>query len=161
MGFINFRRTSAWLILAGMAVHLLLSLLLVGMTYFLPLPLPPINPIKQLMEQGLLETILVALAVVLMAPLLEETLFRGLLQGSLRSRFSFPLTVVLVSLIFAILHILSFGLYWPAIIVIFVASLILCYLRERHKSLWSPIFFHAGFNLLAFLILLVNKFIAE
>ena len=153
-GFINFSQTRyLMMLLSGMLTHFLLAF---GLA-FLPLPPPPISPIKQLIEQGGLSIIAVFVMTVAMAPLLEETLFRGLLQSTLRKKISPLPTMIIVSLIFTIPHTLSFGLYWPALVIIMIASLILCYLRERYQSLWYPIFFHAGFNLLSFLLLLANK----
>ena len=91
-------------------------------------------------------------AAVVMAPLLEEAIFRGLLQPALKRRLGFPGTAVLVSLIFSAGHALQYLEYLPALGLIFGCSLVLCWLREAADSLWPPVLFHLGFNLAAILL---------
>ncbi len=151
VGFVNFHKTKYWqLLLQGGAFYLLLSIMVAA----LPISPPPMSPIKQLVGTGVSGITAAVLMVALIAPLMEEILFRGLLQGALQRKFSFLSTMLVVSVVFTAIHILSFGLYLPALGVIFIASLILCYLRQRHQSLWPPVFFHAGFNLTGLLLLL-------
>lgn len=55
-------------------------------------------------SEGLWERLIFAFAVVLVAPIVEESLFRGLLQGALESRVRGWLAIVLAALPFALLH---------------------------------------------------------
>ena len=88
---------------------------------------------------------------VVMAPVLEEVMFRGLLLPVLRWRFGFGMAALIVTVLFAALHAFQTGLYWPALAGIFVCGWILAWLRERHGVLWPSIAFHAGFNFTAFI----------
>lgn len=53
---------------------------------------------------GLWERMIFAVAVVLVAPIVEESLFRGLLQGALESRMRGWLAIILAAVPFALLH---------------------------------------------------------
>lgn len=88
-----------------------------------------------------LQVLIVFLAVVI-APVLEETLFRGLFQSVIRSYVNRPwLAIAATSVLFAAVHGQSW--HWPAL---FVLSLGLGYACERSGSLFQPIFMHAFFN---------------
>ena len=81
---------------------------------------------------------------VVLAPLAEEVLFRGLLQSMLRTHFGHPWPAVIVaSLMFASVHATAEPQGVPAL---FVLSLALGYNYERTGRLWSPIVLHAVFN---------------
>jgi membrane protease YdiL (CAAX protease family) len=93
------------------------------------------------------ELLALVLLAVVVAPVTEELLYRGLLQTVLlralgrRRRW---LVIVAASLPFAVIH-LSAVTAWmlPSL---FVFGLVLGWLYERTGSLWPPILVHAGFN---------------
>jgi hypothetical protein len=81
-------------------------------------------------------------------PMIEEFLFRGLLQQWLRSKLaSRPLALVLTALCFAAIHFSrSQGeANYELIPTLFVLGLLLCFLREK-RSLFASIGLHATFN---------------
>lgn len=101
---------------------------------------------------------------VLLQPLLEELVFRGLLQGQLlrlstpsggQPRRLGPLTLanLLVTAGFVALHLRAQPLAWA--LAVAVPSLIFGHLRERMGSVWPAvllhIFYNAGFGLTAWL----------
>jgi membrane protease YdiL (CAAX protease family) len=106
---------------------------------------------------GLREKIMAFVSLVILPPLVEETLFRGFLFTGLRKKLPFVWTTIFVSLVFATLHLFasSQGLLWIAGIDTLLLSLALCYLREKTGNLWAPIMVHALKNCLAFLFLYV------
>ena len=84
----------------------------------------------------------VAVVAVLAAPLVEELLFRGLIQTLIRSYIGRPwLSVIMTSMLFATVH--ENYAHWPAL---FVLSLAIGYAYEKSGSLWQPLFIHAMFN---------------
>lgn len=84
----------------------------------------------------------VAIVAVLAAPLVEELLFRGLLQTLIRSYIGRPwVSVILTSILFSIVH--ENYAHWPAL---FVLSLAIGYAYEKSGSLWQALFMHALFN---------------
>jgi len=88
------------------------------------------------------------LVIVIIAPIVEEIVFRGYLYGSLRPRMPWWLAAVIVSLLFGIVH----GQINLAIDTFFL-SMVICYLRDRTGAIWSGIFVHSLKNALAFYIL--------
>ena len=106
-------------------------------------------------EMSLAVMIILALSTALLAPVVEEMAFRGVLLRSLLRRFSARSTIVVSSVIFAAAHILSvdfsdpqwllqFGLLVPQIIIV---GVVLAWLTLKHDRLGPAIFTHAGFNL--------------
>lgn len=90
--------------------------------------------------------VLIMVAAVVIAPVFEEVLFRGLLQTSLRKISASPIVAVgLASLVFAVIH-----PHWQAP-PIFVLSLLIGALYEVSRNLWAAIVMHAAFNAFAIL----------
>jgi membrane protease YdiL (CAAX protease family) len=104
---------------------------------------------------------LAALAsLILLQPLLEELLFRGLLQGRLRARpwgrrqlGGFTLANLFATLLFTALHFISHPPLWAAGVLL--PSLLYGYFRDRHDSVLPAIaqhvFYNAGYFLLPFI----------
>ena len=86
----------------------------------------------------------VAFIAVVLAPVIEEILFRGYLQTKLSDNLQNRLYAILfTSLIFAVIHGGELWLHWPAL---FLFSCALGYTYEKSGSLLQPIFMHAIFN---------------
>ena len=84
---------------------------------------------------------IVILAVIL-APIVEELVFRGILQSSIRSVINLPwLAIALSSTAFAMSH--ANKEHWPSL---FVLGGAMGYAYEKNGSLWQAIFVHALFN---------------
>jgi membrane protease YdiL (CAAX protease family) len=97
----------------------------------------------------------IAVLAVLVAPVCEEVFFRGFLYSALRSRLPVPVAALVQSLIFALLH--TFGTLHG--VAVFFLGLILTAVYEWRKSLVTPIFVHAGNNLMAVLGLLLLMYV--
>lgn len=97
------------------------------------------------------DNILAFLTLVVVAPIAEETLFRGYLYGKLKSSVPAIWAAVSTSLLFAIAHLqLNVGLD------VFVLSLFLCGLRSLTGSIWSGVLVHMLKNGVAYFILFVQ-----
>ena len=81
------------------------------------------------------------LLAVVLAPLFEEILFRGILLPALAKRFGATASVVAVSVLFAGIH----G-HVPSLVPLFVLSAALCLAYIRTGSLATNIAMHAVFN---------------
>lgn len=92
------------------------------------------------------------LAVVVMAPLAEEALFRGLLYGGLRSRIGPVLAALVSAAVFGAAH-MNGSLFLP----LAVAGLLLALVYERSRSLWPSTVAHATLNGLAVLMALLVR----
>lgn len=98
------------------------------------------------------ELVLVFGALVILAPLAEELIFRGYMFGHGRQNLNFWPAAVITSLIFAIAH----G-QWNVGLDTFVLSMVLCYLREKTGSIWAGVILHALKNALAYSLLFIWK----
>lgn len=90
------------------------------------------------------------LTLVVIAPLAEETLFRGYLYGMLRPRIGLFLAAIVTSALFGVLH----G-QWNVGLSVFALSLVMCGLRELTGSIWAGVFLHVVKNFIAFYALFV------
>ncbi|MEJ2310010.1 MAG: JDVT-CTERM system glutamic-type intramembrane protease [Gammaproteobacteria bacterium] len=91
-------------------------------------------------------------SLLLLYPLVEEWVFRGVLQGALlghawgrRRRLGISLANLLSSLAFMLLHLVNQPPLWALSVI--VPSLVLGHFRERHDSLLPPMLLHPLFNL--------------
>ena len=85
--------------------------------------------------------------VVLIAPLAEETFFRGFMLPVLASRWGFILGAGMTSLLFAVTH-GTLGIILPA----FMTGMLLAWLYYRTGSVWSCILAHGTQNALAYAV---------
>ena len=86
--------------------------------------------------------ILLAFLAVVVVPLIEETVFRGLFQTMIRSYLGRPwVAIIFTSVLFAMVH--GNPSHWPAL---FVLALGMGYAYEKSGSLFRPIFMHVLFN---------------
>lgn len=78
---------------------------------------------------------------VIVAPIIEEIVYRGIIFNYLKDYFSVPLSVILTSLFFGINHLSIEGFVF-----IFVISIFLTYSYHKTKSIAVPIVLHASLN---------------
>jgi hypothetical protein len=76
-----------------------------------------------------------------LAPLFEETIFRGFLFGGLRQRLGWRNAALLSSAIFGAMH-LSFAAFIPT----FALGFLFAYLYQRSNSIWPGIILHTLLN---------------
>lgn len=87
---------------------------------------------------------------VVMAPVLEEILFRGIIQDSLSREYGALRSVLLTSAIFGIIHIIP-----QQVVNAFFIGIILGYIYVKTKSLVPVILIHAINNAIAFITMLL------
>ncbi|HEX2054399.1 MAG TPA: CPBP family intramembrane glutamic endopeptidase [Actinomycetota bacterium] len=96
--------------------------------------------------------VFVILAIVL-APVVEEFLFRGVLfTGMSRSWGKWPAAVI-VTIMFGLLHLADIAGYWPALGVITMVGAAMLAARIRTGSLVPPIAMHAAYNAVQVIVL--------
>lgn len=123
-----------------------------GEVYVRLVPVPPENfdPFAELMDEpaGRLAVVLLAVAI---APLLEELVFRGLLQRRLERRWGAAGGVAATSLLFAVIHFLPwiFPLH-------FVLGLAFGYAVYVTRSVWAGVILHAANNATAMVGLILQ-----
>lgn len=100
------------------------------------------------------EYVLAFFALVVLAPVAEEILFRGYLFGKLKNYVPVWFAILLTSVLFGVAH----GA-WNVGIDTFALSVVLCILREVTGSLWPSILLHSLKNGLAYYLLFINPVI--
>jgi membrane protease YdiL (CAAX protease family) len=93
-------------------------------------------------------TVALIVSAVVVAPLVEEIIFRGLVQSALLDlvgRERRWRVIACAALLFATIHV-GPTIPWQVLPGIFVLGLVLGWLYERHGSLLPSILLHAGFN---------------
>jgi hypothetical protein len=97
------------------------------------------------------------IAIVVIAPIVEELTFRGFIFGGLRQRLGVGWAVALSSVVFALAHTLSVGgsivLLAPSL---FLAGVALALTYQWTKSIYPGMVLHASFNLIAVVAIFVT-----
>jgi membrane protease YdiL (CAAX protease family) len=116
---------------------------------------------SRLLQVGLI------LAAVVLAPVTEELMFRGVLLRALEPRGK-RFALVVSALVFSVVHVLGLDvdMLWQSAVVvlppIFLLGLVLGWLTQRSGRLGPAIFLHSGWNLLAaFVLLLPPEFLEQ
>jgi membrane protease YdiL (CAAX protease family) len=98
--------------------------------------------------------------IVAWAGLGEELYFRGYAQGVLRARHSARYAIVVAAALFAVRHYMQMLLLLPKypifaasawVLTAFLLGVLLGFLYERTKSLWTPVAIHYLFNIIPFI----------
>ncbi len=160
-GFGNLRRDfgfgvsghdAGWLPL-GALLQLAVSFALVPIALVADLDDAPQEAVRQLEEAGGLPLVVLALGVVVLAPLAEELLFRGLLLRALLRRTTPGWAVGWSAAAFAFVHLLDPDAA-PLVPGLMALGVVAGIQAVRTGSLSRPILLHAGFNLLTVVLLL-------
>ncbi|WP_353505895.1 JDVT-CTERM system glutamic-type intramembrane protease [Vibrio sp. SCSIO 43140] len=108
-------------------------------------------------------TLLASINLLIFFPVIEEVLFRGIIQESLltievmkKNRYEVSLANIVTSCIFTGLHILNQAVILA--ILILLPSLVLGIFKERYSSLFIPIMFHILFNTTFLLSLSIRNY---
>lgn len=123
-----------------------------------PVEQTPVKALKTTLSDPLVFSFM-TLTIVFLVPVLEEIMFRGLVQNFLKNYFRRMPAIALTALVFALFH------YSPEqgisniefIITLFVLSCFLGFIYERQASLWAPIGLHVAFNGVSVLVILFFK----
>lgn len=153
---VGLQRLPTWLDLlwapAGAVVYLIVAALVMWLATA-ALPFIDFNQVQDTGFNGIsrqYEYLLAFVALVIVAPVAEEVIFRGYLFGKLNKHLPLWASILITSLIFAIVH-----FAWNVGVDVFILSIVLCLLRVISGSLWPSIFLHMLKNGIAFYLLFV------
>lgn len=105
---------------------------------------------RELVQGGAYSLAILVVAGSIAAPLVEEFIFRGILQQSLFYRYGSILPAILVpTVIFALFHV-AYLFYLPAFIELLALAILLGWLMVKTSNILIPILVHALFNLSSF-----------
>ena len=101
--------------------------------------------------------VLLALIVVILVPLVEEILFRGVLLSALLKHLPLGVAVAICALLFSTVHLPVLGFKWYALPDLILLALVLCWLRLKSGSIWPAVLTHSTNNLVALLLLTITQ----
>ena len=87
-----------------------------------------------------------ALSIVVIAPFVEEFLFRGFLNNLLRGKVNTFIRMSIVSILFAAIHFPYYIHNWIQFLAYLIISIVLFLVYERRRSLFDAILLHSLFN---------------
>ncbi len=134
---------TAVVVLVGLLVGFLWDMLLTSLGVDPPSAVPP-----ELTQTGLGFAIVAVLAVVV-APVAEETFFRGFILSGIGKRFGYAWGIVVSALLFSIAH-MQLGAFLP----IFILGILLAWLYVKTGSIWPCILTHFAYNSIAMLFMI-------
>jgi membrane protease YdiL (CAAX protease family) len=142
-----------WVVLS---ICILLAIQIISqiLTRFLP---QEESPFDQMLKSSRQVRIAVAFLAVFTAPLVEEVVYRGVLFSSLRKRIGLVATVLVVTVMFAGVHVFQNRGAWVSIAGLAFLSLVLTIVRARTRSLLPCVFIHTLNNAFASVIIVLNK----
>ncbi len=137
---------SAGYVITTAALTATIAILLPDLNLDQPQELPFVN------AEAVPELIIAAVALLVVAPITEEIVFRGFIFRGFRNKFGFIGAAFISSIIFGIAH----GQINVAIDT-FALGLFLCYVYEKTGSLWVSVALHALKNGIAFYLLFFTE----
>ncbi|HET6655528.1 MAG TPA: CPBP family intramembrane glutamic endopeptidase [Gammaproteobacteria bacterium] len=134
------RGAAAGIVLGG-GIYLLLTRLVP------PDPQALEGPLSQLAQGGLFERVVMLVLAVLIAPLIEEFLFRGAMFAAVARSWGVVAAVILTTLAFVAVHLPDKIHYWPGLVAVGLLALVNCWLRLRYRSLAPAMVAHFAYNI--------------
>ena len=141
---------------------IMISIAAVGLYYVAILIAELINVISpetmesynELMEMSLGGSeILALLAAVILAPVNEECIMRGLILKNLQKFFSTPVVIIIQAVMFGIFH-----MNWVQGIYVLPIGAALGYVAIKSRSVFTCIYMHLFYNMMSFMSALLPKF---
>lgn len=151
-----------WGLAAGMLLQLAVALIVGPLIELLAPEDPPQQGVADIAEQidGTTQALVFLFLVVILAPLIEEMIFRGMLLSRLRRSFGPWPAILLSAAAFASIHLIDPDAIF-AVPGLFLVGVALGWFALRHGNLSLPIFVHAGVNLTGAIFLIYGEEIVE
>jgi len=107
-------------------------------------------PIEQMFRSRPTVMLLIAFGI-LVAPLVEETMFRGFLYPVIARRFGMAAGVVITGALFGAMHAQQLWGGWGQIVLLILVGILLTWVRARTGTVAASYLVHLGYNTLLFL----------
>ena len=145
----GFRPSPAPLVLTGIALAVVGGLL----DQFLP----PSKPVPmQEMLQTRLAVIMLCTFGICVAPLIEETVFRGFLYPLIGRSFGVPVAIVTTGILFGAMHLGQLWGAWIQVGVITCVGIILTWVRAKRGTVLASFLIHISYNSTLFLAVIIS-----
>lgn len=153
---LGFPEDKKWL-MNSLIIGLILGIISVIINHYYPADIKVTGggkgPAQYLLLFGALGNILIVIMTVIIAPVIEEILYRGFLFSALTKNLGIWLSGGIITLFYISQHFIATGRHLPAIFSITCLSLITLIIRVKSGSLIPPIIFHFFYNLVISIVL--------
>lgn len=136
----------------SVSIGIVIAIIIHWLGSTLPNDAQPSNTFDVIKDHSQISYALLIIMVVLLAPIVEEYLFRGVILDPLRARFDTLIAICLSAVVFMGFHLIEYYDYWVGIVAMLGLGIVLAIVRINSRSLLNPILCHASYNL--FIILL-------
>jgi CAAX protease family protein len=143
-----------WLVFSACVI---VGLLIVSQLLSRVLPQSEDNAFAELLKSSRGVRIAIAALATFTAPLVEETVYRGLLFSALRRHLGLIATVLIVTVMFTGVHVLQYWGAWVSVAGLTLLSLALTIIRARTKSILPCVLIHTLNNAFFSVFILLNK----
>lgn len=116
---------------------------------------PENTPMEELFKHRQTALLFIAMAV-LVAPLVEETLFRGYLYPMFARSFGIWPGIILTGVLFGFMHGAQLGWTWSLVSVLVTVGIIFTFVRARTGSVLASFMMHLGYNSLISVFALIG-----
>ena len=135
-----------------------MAIAVTALANILPMPDEP-SPLEVLLEEAKRYLPLFVVFGVLIAPAVEEVVFRGFVFGILERAHGVKAAIVATAALFAAPHSTQYGGHWQIIVILFLVGVVLGVVRARTGSTLATTYLHAAYNT-TFMIAMVAAEIA-
>ncbi|MDD5634711.1 MAG: type II CAAX endopeptidase family protein [Candidatus Omnitrophica bacterium] len=134
-----------------------LTLCVVFQIIFSTNPLMPNIPFNSVFaEAKIIGNIVMIFSVLLIAPVVEEIIFRGFLFPAINKYLGIYISIVLTSVLFTLAHYHQVGNDYLFAFLLFILSLVITWAKALTKSTWFAIVLHAIYNFTCVAFGLIN-----
>jgi len=152
----NWAGRSVWYWLVFSAC-IIVALLVASQVLSRFLPQSDENSFAELLKSSQRVRIAVAVLATFTAPLVEETVYRGVLFSSLRRYLGLVATVLVITVMFAGVHVLQYRGAWVSIAGLTLLSFVLTVVRAGTKSILPCVLIHTLNNAFFSVLILLNR----
>lgn len=119
------------------------------------------NDLVRILKSSRLAVYIVAFVATFTAPFVEEVVYRGVLYSAFQRTLGVTAAFLLVTFLFAIVHVPQYYPSYSTIFLLVILSLILTSIRVKTNNLLPCIILHTLFNAVQSVLLILEPFIAK
>ncbi len=119
------------------------------------------NDLIRMLRSSRSAVFIVAFMATFTAPLVEEVVYRGVLYSAFQRTLGIPIAVIIVTLLFAVVHVPQYYPSFSTIFLLTLLSLILTLVRVRTNNLLPCVILHTIFNGFQSMLLIFEPYLPK
>lgn len=136
---LDVRRVAAYCVFAGFGFSIIVNGLsdVIGHKHGLPI---------EIMFQDRRSVLLLMILAITVAPLVEETIFRGYIYPVVARSFGVPTGIIFTGILFGLLHAMQLSGAWAQIALLVFVGIVFTYIRAASKTVLASYITHLSYN---------------